>query len=125
MIGDATQRFGRWARSTDIPGGHTSILLDLNATFKSSLPNSVTACVTYLDDNTGGARNWKLDWGGALSAPVTVNNSGVWKIASITIPKTQITNTVSGIHTFALTSFGKDVTFHMLEIIESGSCPTP
>jgi len=111
IIGDATQRFGRWARRTNVAGGKPTIRLSLDDTFKSSLPVTVKANVTYLDSGTN---SFKFDWGGG-NATVTKTNTGKWKIATFNVTKSQINRTVSGFD-FGLTSNGSDTTFHMLEV---------
>ena len=112
-IGDATQRYGRWARRTDIAGGHPNIRLSLDPTFKSSLSGNVKAYFTYLDTGNGTV---KLDWGGGSSATFTKTGSNRWITTPvINIPVSQITKTVNG-NDFGLSVTGSDTTFHMLEV---------
>ncbi len=122
MIGSSTQRFGRWARATNEPD-HPSILVNLDDTFRASLPagGTVEAYVTYLDCGGG---TWTLDWGGGASDPVTTQGSAgcssagdQWVTAGpIDVPVDAVTRTAGGADDFALTSTGGNTTFHMLEI---------
>ncbi|HEY1740223.1 MAG TPA: hypothetical protein VGI86_16030 [Acidimicrobiia bacterium] len=122
MIGSPLQRFGRWARETNLPDS-PSLLVNLDDTFKASLPadGDVEAYVTYLDCGGG---TWTLDWGGGSSDPVTTGGSSdcssstdQWVTAGpIDVPVAEITRTVNGVDDFGLTSSGGNVIFHMLEV---------
>jgi hypothetical protein len=128
MIGSPLQRFGRWARETNLPDS-PSLLVNLDDTFKASLPTDgdVEAYVTYLDCGGG---SWTLDWGGGSSDPVTTGGSAdcsssadQWVTAGpIDVPVADITRTVNGADDFGLTSSGGNVIFHMLEVRRA---PTP
>jgi len=113
IIGPASQRFGRFARRTDIASGKATFYLRADATFKSSLSGTVTVRVTYLDVGTN---QWTLSWqGGSLST--TKQNSGQWKQKSISVPASGLSGSLAASSDLLLSSSGSDTTFHMVEIL--------
>lgn len=111
IIGDKAQRFGRWARRTDLANGKPTIRVSLDDSFKSSLPDIVKINLTYLDYGIGAIT---FDWGGG-NTKINKSNTNQWKTVSLTIKKDQINRKVAGFD-FGITSTGTDATLHMLEV---------
>ncbi len=110
-LGNATQRYGRYARS--ITSSQT-LAMSFDANFKTSIAGtSPIINVTYLDSGTGTVT---VHWG-STTKTFTKTNSGNWATYTTSAPAS------------ALPSSGNDVmlnssdttTFHMVEVIRGGS----
>lgn len=115
IVGPNDQRFGRFARRTDVANSKRNFYLRIDNTFVSSLGANATVKVTYLDSGTS---SWQLQWAGGSSS-VTKTNTGRWKNTSFTVPKSGLNGslTASSDLVLAVTTGTVDTTFHMVEVL--------
>ena len=112
IIGPTTQRFGRYARRTDIASSKTTFYLRLDANFRASLSGNVAVKVTYLNSGTA---NWRLVWSGS-SQTITKTNTGRWVTTTVTVPASGLTGGLAASCDLHLVATGGDTTFHMVEV---------
>jgi len=116
MIGPSDQRFGRYARRTDVASGKTTMMFQLDPAFRSSLTGLTCALnVTYLDQGTG---SFAVTWGtGADTQQVAKTNSGRWMQTSIDTPCSEFQGALDSGSDVMLSALGaEDTTFHMVEV---------
>lgn len=115
IVGPNDQRFGRFARRTDVTNSKRNFYLRVDNTFVSSLPASIKVKVTYLDSGTS---SWQLQWAGGSSS-VTKTNTGRWKTTQFTVPATGMNGSLAASSDLilAVPTGTADTTFHMVEII--------
>lgn len=115
IIGPATQRFGRFARATNVTAGKRTFYLRVDNAFVSSLAATATVKVTYLDEGSG---DWQLRWNGG-SATTSKTASGNWRTATFSIPKSGMNGSLAASSDLLLSvpTGAEDTTFHMVEIL--------
>jgi hypothetical protein len=118
MIGPATQRYGRFARRTDVASGKSTMSFQLDPTFRAGIVGATCLIhVTYLDTGTG---QFDVAWGTGASDRQTVTRagSGTWVTAApISVPGSAFTGSLPGASDLTLSAVGStDTTFHMIEI---------
>lgn len=69
--------------STDVAGGDTGFVLDVDPRFASAASGAVVLKVTYLD---AGAGSFAIDTAAGASVPVARTSSGAWRTATIALP---------------------------------------
>lgn len=112
IIGPTNQRFGRFARRTDVSSGKNTFYLRLSSAFVSSLSGSVNVAVTYLNTGTS---SWQLKWTGGLRT-FTKNNGGRWTTQTVSVPVSGLKGDLSAGSHLHLVAVGGDTTFHMVEV---------
>jgi hypothetical protein len=118
MIGNPTQRFGRFARRID--GGTTkdTMFFQLNPAFRSSIaiPTGLTELhVRYLDKGIG---SFVVNYGAGLSGVVAKTDTGDWKDAVIDVPGAAFTGSLPGGSDVTVQALGTESTvFHMVELV--------
>lgn len=117
MIGLDEQRFGRFARRTDVASGKREFFFRLDSKFRASLRGQ--ACrlrVWYLDDGQGA---WQVRWGSGPTGQRTVRKSGSsrWKECLVDLPGSAFHGMLERKSDLTLVTTGEnDTTFHMVEI---------
>jgi hypothetical protein len=69
--------------STDVAGGDTGFVLDVDARFAAASTGAVVLKVTYLD---AGAGSFAIDTAAGASASVSRDGSGEWRTATLALP---------------------------------------
>ncbi|GEM_PF-3490095 len=114
IIGSSSQRYGRYARRTDVASGKKSFYLRLDSTFKSSLTGLVIVYVTYLNSGNG---SWVLTVGNtSQQQSFAKTNSNTWEKVSLTVLASTLSNSLSGSSDILLSVSTTDTTFHMVEV---------
>ncbi len=115
IIGPLNQRFGRYARRTDVGSSKRTFYLRVDDAFLASLAANVTVKVTYLDTGSG---SWQLVWKTG-STRTTKTNTNKWITKSFTVPKSGMNNGLAAASDLLLTvsAGSEDTTFHMVEIV--------
>ena len=117
MIGPDEQRFGRFARRTDVASGKREFFFRLDPKFRDSLREQPCRLrVWYLDDGQGA---WQVRWGSGPSGERTVQKSGSgrWKEYAVDLPGSAFHGMLERKGDLALGTTGdNDTTFHMVEI---------
>ncbi len=117
MIGNPTQRYGRFARRID--GGTTkdTMAFQLDPIFRSGIATptgKVDLRVTYLDKGLG---QFRLAYGLGLSTVVTKTNSGNWQDAVVSVPGVAFAGGLLGGSDITLQALGTEsTTFHMVKL---------
>jgi hypothetical protein len=122
MIGPAEQRYGRYARRTDIATGKASFFLKLDPTFKQSIAcGSARINITYLDTGMG---SWAARWAAGAADVRVVNktNSGRWRVATIDVSGASFAGALENGSDLLLQARTGDTTFHMVEVSRLGRC---
>ena len=121
MIGPDEQRFGRFARRTDVASGKREFLFRLDPKFRASLRGQPCRLrVWYLDDGQGA---WQVSWGNGPTDRQTVRKSGSgrWKEYLVDLPGSAFHGKLERESDLALVATGKnDTIFHMVEIVRAG-----
>lgn len=112
IIGPTDQRYGRYARRTDVASGKNTFYLRLDTAFRESLHGNVNINVTYLNSGTS---TWKLLWTGGSDTTVKTNTNR-WVTKTISVPATGLTGTLAASCDLLLVASGGDTTFHMVEV---------
>ena len=115
VIGPADQRFGRFARRTDLASGKGKIYLRVAPEFNRSLAYGSQIALTYLDQGTG---NISLAWGTGTGdrRTFTKTGSGRWKRVTADVPAGAITGGLEATADLVVSVTGDDTTFHMVEV---------
>jgi len=120
MIGPDEQRFGRFARRTDVASGKREFFFRLDPEFRDSLSGQPCRLrVWYLDDGQGA---WQLRWGSGPTDRRTVQKSGSgrWKEYLVDLPGSAFRGMPEQKSDLALVATGEnDTTFHMVEIVRA------
>ena len=121
MIGPDEQRFGRFARRTDVASGKREFFFRLDPKFRDSLRRQPCRLrVWYLDDGQGA---WQVRWGSGSSDRriVRKSGSGRWKECLVDVPGSAFRGILERKSDLALAAAGEnDTTFHMVEIVRAG-----
>lgn len=115
VIGPSDQRFGRFARRTDIASGKSAIYLRVTPQYKETLVYGSQVAVTYLDQ---GAGHVTVRWGPGSGDQQTFTKTGTgrWRRVVADVPAGAM---VGGLETTAdlvVSVSGGDTTFHMVEV---------
>ena len=121
IIGPDDQRFGRFARRTDMASGKREFLFRLDPKFRDSIRRQPCQLrVWYLDDRQG---TWQIRWGKGLINRRTVRKtgSGRWKEYLVDLPGSAFRGMMERKSDLTLIATGEnDTTFHMVEIVRVG-----
>lgn len=115
VIGPSGQRFGRFARRTDIASGRSRIHLRVAPEFKSTLSYGSEVAVTFLDSGSG---TMTVKWGtGELDRrSFTKTGSGQWRRFVVDLPAGAMAGDLDATADLEISVAGSDTTFHMVEV---------
>ena len=120
MIGPDDQRFGRFARRTDVVSGKRRLFFRLDPQFRASIrkqPCQVHVC--YLDEGQG---EWSLRWRPRPDDRRTVQNggSGRWKELTVDLPGAAFKGGLDRAADLVLAAESKDdIVFHMVQVVRT------
>lgn len=117
MIGNPTQRYGRFARRIDGGTAKDTMSFQLDPAFRAGIATPsgrVDLRVTYLDKGLG---QFRINYGVGMSTVVTKTDSGDWLTAVVSVPGVAFTGgLVSGSDITVQALGNESTTFHMVRV---------